>query len=88
MINEVLNITRAQIIFGTKLHNHKYSKLSDKNISNLTNYPLKEYLILGGEGTWVAQLLRRPTLDFSSGHDLTVVRSSPALGSVLGTEPA
>ena len=28
-------------------------------------------------GTW------RPTLDFSSGHDLTVPRSSWALGSVL-----
>ena len=34
-------------------------------------------------GTWVAQSVERPTLDFGSGHDLTVIRSSPASGSVL-----
>ena len=38
-------------------------------------------------GAWVAQSDKRPTLDFSSGHDLTVgerfVRSSPASGSSL-----
>ena len=36
----------------------------------------------------MAQLVKRPTLDFNSGHDLTVMRSSPALGSVLGVEAA
>ena len=32
-------------------------------------------------GAWVAQSVERLTLDFSSGHDLRVVGSSPALGS-------
>ena len=27
-------------------------------------------------GTWVAQLVKCPTLNFSSGHDLTITRSS------------
>ena len=31
----------------------------------------------------MAQLVKRLTLGFSSGHDLRVVRSSPTLGSVL-----
>jgi len=38
--------------------------------------------------TWVAQLVKCPTLDFGSGHDLRVVRSSPMSGSTLGMEPA
>ena len=29
-------------------------------------------------GAWVAQSVKHPTLDFSSGCDLTVVRSSPS----------
>ena len=33
-------------------------------------------------------MVRCLTLDFSSVHDLTVVRLSPALGSVLSMEPA
>ena len=32
-------------------------------------------------GTWVAQLIKRPTLDLSSGLDLRVMSSGPALGS-------
>ena len=39
-------------------------------------------------GAWVAQLLTCSTLDFGSGHDLTVVESSPMSGSVLGVQPA
>ena len=39
-------------------------------------------------GAWVAQLVKRPTLDFGSGHDLTVVQWSPMSGSVLNVEPA
>ena len=38
--------------------------------------------------TWVAQLVKHLTLDFSPGHDLMVVRSSPVLGSMLSVEPA
>ena len=34
-------------------------------------------------GTWVAQSVECLTLDFGSGHDLMVVRSSPTSGSIL-----
>ena len=37
---------------------------------------------------WVVQLVKHPTLDFGLGHDLMVVRLSPALGSALSMEPA
>ena len=37
---------------------------------------------------WVAQLTKCLTLDFSLGHDLTIVRSSPPLGTMLGIDPA
>ena len=39
-------------------------------------------------GAWVAQSVECPTLAFGSGHDLTVVSSSPESGSVLSVEPA
>ena len=39
-------------------------------------------------GSVVAQSVKHLTLDFGSGHDLRVVRSSPASGSMLGIEPA
>ena len=39
-------------------------------------------------GAWVAQLIKHLTLDFSSCHDLKVMRWSPALGSVLSREQA
>ena len=35
------------------------------------------------EGRLVAQLVKRPTLDFGSGHDLRVMRLSPTLSSML-----
>ena len=34
----------------------------------------------------MAQLVKCPTLDFSSSHDLTVMRSSPKSGSALGVK--
>ena len=36
---------------------------------------------------WVAQLVKHMTLDLSSGLDLKVLSSNPALGSTLGMEP-
>ena len=39
-------------------------------------------------GSWVAQLVKHLTPDFGSGHDLRVVSSSPASGSLLGMESA
>ena len=38
--------------------------------------------------TWVAQLDKGLTLDFGSGHDLRVVRSSPVWSYMLGMEAA
>ena len=38
-------------------------------------------------GAWVAQSAKPPALDLSPGLDLSVVSSSPALGSTLGMEP-
>ena len=39
-------------------------------------------------GVWMAQLVERLTLDLSSGLDLRVMSSSPALGCMLRREPA
>ena len=38
-------------------------------------------------GARVAQSVKHPTLDLSSGLDLGVASSSPGLGSELGVEP-
>ena len=40
------------------------------------------------KGACVAQSVESLILDFGSGHDLTVVGSSPVLGSSLSVEPA
>ena len=40
-----------------------------------------------GQGAWLAQLVKCPTLDFGSGHDLKVVRLIPMSGSILGVLP-
>ena len=40
-------------------------------------------------GTWVAQLVKRPTLDFGSGYDLMVWEFEPCIGLRAGSvEPA
>ena len=40
-------------------------------------------------GTWVAQSVKRPLLDFGSGHDLMVQESEPRIGLFTGrVEPA
>ena len=46
---------------------------------------IKIFLLV--RGTWLAQSVKPPTLDLSSGLDLRVMSSSPALGSTLGEEP-
>ena len=38
----------------------------------------------GQRGALVDQLVKHPTPDYSSGHDLRVVRLSPKSGSTLG----
>ena len=37
-------------------------------------------MILLGRGAWVAQSVKRPTLGFGSGHDLTVREFEPCIG--------
>ena len=37
-------------------------------------------------GTWVAQSVKRPTLDFGSGHDLTVCEFKPRIGLCTHSE--
>ena len=40
-------------------------------------------------GVWVAQLVKRPTLDFGSGYNLTVCELEPRIGLCAdSTEPA
>ena len=39
-------------------------------------------------GVWVAQSVKKSTLDFSSGHDNLVVGLSPVSGCTLSREPA
>ena len=41
---------------------------------------------LHNRGTWVAKSFEHPSLDFSLGHELRVMRSSPASGSMLWVE--
>ena len=39
-------------------------------------------------GSWVARLVKHLTLDFGSGHDVTLVGLGPTSGSVLSVKPA
>ena len=66
--------------------------------SRVESWPCWEALLEGGgvpkatknllQGTWVAQSVGRLTLDFGSGHDLTVVGSSPVSASTRSMESA
>ena len=47
-----------------------------------------QFRIISKRGTWVTQLVKHPTLDFSSGQDPRVVGSSSAPGSALSMVPA
>ena len=44
--------------------------------------------IEGCWGAWMAQSVKHLALDFGPGHDLRVVKLSPALGPVLKMDPA
>ena len=68
---------------GHKTHLHNFRRieiiqclLSDHNEIKLENTNFR--------GNWVAQLIKCPTLDFSSGQDLRMVRSSPSASSAQG----
>ena len=47
-----------------------------------------KYKLRRHRDTWVDQSVGHPTLDFGSGHDLRVVRSSSVSGYVLSVESA
>ena len=48
-----------------------------------------ETIMTASRGTWVAQSVKHLTLDFSSGHDLTVREFKPCIGLHAGrAEPA
>ena len=68
-------IDNNTIIVGTSTHHsHQWFNHPDrKSISR---------------GSWVAQLVKHPILDFSSDHDLMFVRLSPLWGFMMVTEPA
>ena len=46
-----------------------------------------QFYLHPSRGVWVAYLVECLTLDLSSGLDLSVMSSSPALGPMLGMEP-
>ena len=57
-------------------------------VSILKNQGIRNVIFkLSDPGTWMAQLVKHLTHDLSSGLDLRVLSSSPALGSALGMKP-
>ena len=76
----------------------KTSVFTNCNLAKLVSYPQWEIEALSfwmmpflkdrSWGTWVAQLVKRLTLDFSSGHDLMVHEVEPHIGLCANsTEP-
>ena len=62
--------------------------LKDLKLS-LTLHPNPDYNYTQSRGTWVAQSVKPPALDFGSGHDLTVPEFEPLTGLYPNcTEPA
>ena len=74
---------------GMALQSQSTSRASSGSttfIFNLYHFYVKSYM---KRSAWVAQSVKHPTLDFGSGHDLTVRESKPCVGLCAdGTEPA
>ena len=49
-----------------------------------TYYRALESLL--NQGAWVAQLVKCPTFDFGSGHDLGICESEPCVGLCIDSE--
>ena len=60
--------------------------MNEQHIGTLSNFLIAMIIKTRGAPGWLSQL--SVPLDFGLGHDLSIVRSSPALESVLGMEPA
>ena len=66
------------MVWGDSSHSEGYGGLETR-IGTFKNW---------SRCTWVSQLVKQPTLDFSSGHDVRVVGSTTVLGSALSVESA
>lgn len=63
-----------------------------QNVGNVCSFSLQQFIIkvtcknesLGG--AWVAQLSKHATFHFNSGRDLSLMRSNPVSGFMLGVE--
>ena len=79
-INWVLEINNSEAFIA-----HNFIKIRFLRADSLSYFFLK---MISKWGAWVAQSVEHPTLDFGSGHDPRVMRSSPTLGSVLSVKSA
>ena len=68
-------------------HVNLTTAMYDRGCAHFINKKLRIRKTVCG-GVWVAQLVKRPTTDFSSGHDPRVMGPSATLDSVLSVEPA
>ena len=55
----------------------QYPQINQHDTPHKQNEELKSWL---SWGAWIAQLVRHPTIDFSSGHELTVREFQPHVG--------
>ena len=66
----------------------KYGGLSLWHIFSQREYKIFHLNLFSMRGAWLAQLVKHLTLDFGSGHDLSVVRYSSVPSSILSGESA
>ena len=59
---------------------HVISSCSSTSVEKTPLFEWCLHLCKNIKGTWVAQSVEHPTLDFSSGHDLTVREFNPCVG--------
>ena len=77
-------VARYFLNMTSDLMNKQKCKLNIKSF----HYRKKPLKMGGSWDAWVAQSIKHPTLDFSSGRDLRIVRSSFVLSSVISRESA
>lgn len=79
-----------ECIGGSKGHNCHCRKLINYRTNPSSSPRMQTKIKTTRENItdWMAQSVKHLTLDFSSGHNLTVMQSSPASGSMLSEESA
>ena len=82
--------TEGDISKNGRVDNSKGPSLTNSQSSHKGLQEPSEHRIKKKEtwGTWMAQSVEHPTLDFGSGHDLRVLGSSPTSNSMLSGESA